>query len=511
MFLDGRALPNRSAFRADLVIIGAGAAGIAIAKALANSHLSIVLIESGGLEYDEATQALNNGENVSLPYADLTYNRLRFFGGTTNHWGGWCRPLDSGDFLQRESIKYSGWPFERPTLDPYYRIAQGLVEAGPYNYDDHETVESLVGGKLALKGDELTLGMYQYSPPTRFGESYRTIIERARNIRTLLHTNALEIETEEGGSTVTGVRLGCLNGRRHSVRARNYVLATGGIENPRLLLASNSRQKPGLGNRRDLVGRFFMDHPHIVPARLLLTPREKHVLNFMKDVHQGGIHGRACLRPSERLVAAGGLNALFILSMHLEFGGDGRPLAPDHPNEDNDEERILRATVSRLGTLSGEENSGDVPTVEAMVEVACEQSPNPLSRVSLGEDRDALGMPRVRLDWRVDQSDMEALRQTLVSFGSFMGRNRLGYVRLHTADRSKWPGPIGWGNHHMGTTRMARDAASGVVDDNCKVHEVDNLFVAGSSIFPTCGAANPTLTIVALALRLADHLQEVML
>jgi choline dehydrogenase-like flavoprotein len=512
MFLDGRSLPNNSFFHADLVIIGAGAAGLTIAGAVANSHLSIILIESGGLEYDETNQDLNHGESVGLPYTDLTYNRLRFFGGTTNHWGGWCRPLDACDFLPRESVKYSGWPLDYAKLAPYYRKAQRIVEAGPYHYDDAETVEHMVGGKLALKGDELTLGMYQYSPPTRFGDAYHTVIQHAQNIKTLLHTNVLEIETTDYANTVTGLRLGCLNGHRHKVHATTYVLAAGGIENARLLLASNAKQEAGLGNRRDLVGRFFMEHPHIVPARLLLTPREKHVLNFMKDAHRDGIHGRPCFRPSASLMAAGGLNTLLILSMHLEFGPDGRPLTPDHPDDDdNDEERMLRAAVSRLGSLSDDGEYGSEPVVEALVEVACEQSPNPLSRITLTGTRDALEMPRVRLDWRVDQSDLDALRQTLVFFGTFMGRNRLGSVRLQSGDRSAWPGPIGYGNHHMGTTRMASDAAHGVVDEHGKVHELDNLYVAGSSVFPTAGAANPTLTIVALALRLADRIQEVML
>lgn len=512
MFLDGRSLPDNSFFHADLVIIGAGAAGLTIAGTLANSHLSIILIESGGLEYDETNQNLNEGESIGLPYADLTYNRLRFFGGTTNHWGGWCRPLDACDFSPRDGHKYSGWPVDHAKLLPYYRSAQRIVEAGPYHYDDTTAVERLVGGKLALKGDELTLGMYQYSPPTRFGDAYHAVIAHARNIKTLLHTNVIEIETTDYANTVTGLRVGCLNGRRHKVHATTYVLAAGGIENARLLLASNTKQEVGLGNRRDLVGRFFMEHPHIVPARLLLTPREKHVLNFMKDAHKDGIHGRPCFRPSERLVAAGGLNALLILSLHLEFGSDGRPLTPDHPDEENDEEeRILRAAVSRLGSLSDGDDWNGEPVVEALVEVACEQSPNPLSRVTLAGPRDALDIPRVSLDWRMDQTDLDALRQTLVSFGAFMGRNRLGYVRLQSADRSLWPGPIGYGNHHMGTTRMARDTANGVVDEHGRVHELDNLYVAGSSVFPTGGAANPTLTIVALALRLADRIQEVML
>jgi choline dehydrogenase-like flavoprotein len=511
MFLDGRRLPDASEFRADVVIIGAGAAGISIAKTLAATRLSVLLVESGGLDYDEQTQRLNGGENIGLPYADLTYNRLRFFGGTTGHWGGWCRPLDPIDFKVRAHVPKSGWPFGRDHLDAYYQRAQKIVEAGPYRYDDAAALEALVGGPLALKGHELTLGMYQYSPPTRFGETYRDVIKQSKNIKVLLHTTVLEIETDEAGATVTGLRLGCLNGRRHRGRGVTYVLAAGGIENPRLLLASNAKQRDGIGNRHGLVGRYFMEHPHIVPARILLTPRERHVLNMMTDVRKDGLHARPCFRPSESRLATTGLNILFCLSMHLEFSADGRPIAPDHPDIDgDDEEAALRAAVARLSRQAGEAAGGANP-VEAMIEVACEQAPNPLSRVTLGNEKDAFGLPRVRVDWRVQPSDVEAVRQALVAFGSFMGRNRLGFVRLQGAKEGEWPGPIGWGNHHMGTTRMAADPVDGVVDANCKIHDMDNLYIAGSSVFPTSGAANPTLTIVALALRLADRLQEAML
>jgi choline dehydrogenase-like flavoprotein len=318
----------------------------------------------------------------------------------------------------------------------------------------------------------------------------------------------LEIETDDAGATVVGLKLGCLNGRRHYARARKYVLAAGGIENPRLLLASNTKQKPGLGNQHDLVGRFFMEHPHIAPARILLTPRQRHVLNLMQDFRSRDVHARPCFRPTEHWMGSGGLNVLLVMRMHLEIGPDGRPVTPDHPDIDNDEEDVVwRAALRKLSRFS-EIPPNEPTSVEAMIEVACEQAPNPSSRVSLSQDKDAFGLPRVRLDWRVQQTDVAALRQTLVAFASFMGRNRLGFIKLQNFEKDDWPGPIGWGNHHMGTTRMAKDPAQGVVDANGKVHELDNLYVAGSSVFPTSGAANPTLTIVALSLRLADHLQE---
>lgn len=511
MFIDGLNVPDNTDLRADIAIIGAGAAGITIAKALNNSGLSVLLIESGGFEYDQQVQELNTAENVGLPYADLTYNRLRFFGGTTNHWGGWCRPLDEVDFEVRSGIPFSGWPFERAHLEPYYLKAQSIVEAGPFAYDDQERLREYVGDVVALKGTNLTLGFVQYSPPTRFGWRYREELQKSKNVKVILNTTVLGLDADEAGTSLEKLSLGCLGGKRHTAQARMYVLATGGIENPRLMLNSTARNPEGVGNQHGLVGRFFMEHPHLAPARLLLTPNDQRALNLVREISSNGLRGAPCLRPTRGMLGQKHLNAFATLSLRLELDADGRPTAPEHPDVDQDDEIAVRRAVSKLRQLGAKPSSvDDAPvSVEAIVELIAEQIPNPESRVTLGDGRDAFGHRHAKLNWQLMPDELTSIRHVLVSWGAALARNGLGHLRLVSPNKDEpWPGLIGWGNHHMGTTRMSDNPKMGVVDQHCRVHGMSNLYVAGSSVFPTSGAANPTLTIVALALRLADRLQE---
>jgi choline dehydrogenase-like flavoprotein len=260
MFTDARTIPAGTTLTADVCTVGAGAAGISIARELAHSPLDVCLLESGGLEYDLDTQQLYRGRSVGFPYFPLEIARLRFFGGTTNHWGGASRPLDDSDFEARDWVPHSGWPFRREALDPYYRRAHGVLELGPYAYDAGSWTTD-ERRPLRFEGESLRSAVLQQSPPTRLGQVYREELRRARNIRTCLNANLLEIETAPTGGPVTRLRVASLERNEFYVEARAYVLATGGIENPRLLLLSRRADPAGLGNEHDLVGRFCMDHP----------------------------------------------------------------------------------------------------------------------------------------------------------------------------------------------------------------------------------------------------------
>jgi len=228
-------------------------------------------------------------------------------------------------------------------------------------------------------------------------------------------------------------------------------------------------------------------------------------------VRRDGLHARPCLRATHKALGASNLNMTATLSLRLELDADGRPLAPDHPDIDDADEAARRSAVARLHRWTqGPAAEGEsLPAVEAVMGLASEQTPNPTSRVTLSATRDALGQRRVRLDWRLVPEDLASVRRVLKLWGASLARSGLGHLRLVSPTRDDpWPGAIGWGNHHMGTTRMAADPTRGVVNAQGRVHGIANLYIAGSSVFPTAGAANPTLTIVALAVRLAEHLQE---
>lgn len=504
MFVDARELPDGHLFEADVAVVGAGPAGITLARALASKRLDVVLLESGGREPDGSTQQLYAGEVAGIPYS-LEGSRLRFFGGTSNHWGGYCRPLDAIDFEPRDWIPHSGWPFRRDELMPYYDLASEIVEVAPPRFEDpaywrEKTEEPMLG----LATGRLRERFFQFSPPTRFALRYGPALERAENVLVALHANVTHIAVTPGAQAVNELAIRTLTGRAHRARARIYVLAAGGLENPRLLLISQDVVAAGLGNEGDRVGRFFMEHPHLGgfaeivvadPARLPLIYRERIAVD-------GRTAKVAFVPRPEFLRSRRLLNASFTIGLAGQYQGDeAKAPAPAHLD-------MLRA-ARRFLTVRGTAVPSEAGGVGAWFGIGCavEQAPDPASRVTLGGGTDALGLPRIRLDWRLSEGDRRSMVEHVRSFAYEFGTLGLGRVRLRIEDDGRWPAVVGGGNHHMGTTRMSDNRRTGVVDRHCRVHGLANLYLAGSSVFPTSGSANPTLTIVALALRLADHLE----
>ena len=335
--------------------------------------------------------------------------------------------------------------------------------------------------------------MFQFSPPTRFGAVYRDEVLRASNVHTLLHANAVELEIGPESGRVARVRVATLAGNRFSVAARIVVLATGGIENARILLASRAGRPRGVGNDRDLVGRFFMDHLHLRAGVYLPSSPAFDGAFYRRREDQRAI---GVLTVAEALLRRRGLLGFSLtlsrrsLPRDEAIGGDVQRAASDL------EEGLASAGASRLPDAT-------------MLECRTEPAPNPDSRVTLTAGRDALGMPRARLDWQLTEYDFASLRAGQEIVAREVGRAGVGRVQLpRDAPRSAWTQKIRGGQHHIGTTRMSDDPARGVVDAHCRVHGSENLYVAGSSVFPTAGSANPTLTLTALALRLADRIRE---
>jgi choline dehydrogenase-like flavoprotein len=515
MLRDARGIDDATTIECDLCIIGAGAAGITLARSFAGSRVRVCLIESGGLEYEPEIQALYEGRNVGLPYFDLDICRLRYFGGSTNHWAGRCRPLDELDFAPRPWVPLSGWPIDRATLDPFYREAQKLCQLGPYDYSPQRWVDP---GEAVLPFDpaKLVSGVWQFSPPTLFGEVYRAELETAANIDTLLHASVVDLVANESGSEVHEVVFATLAGKRGMVRARSYVLACGGLENPRMLLAS------GLGNQHDMVGRCFMEHPHMNAARALVA--DPAVLEFYTKGHRvGELEVVGCLnqsparQQSEQLlnfdslftidnIGESGFAALRRIWNSAERGAWPADLSGDLWQALIDIDDTAAGLMGRFGLREYRADNASF-----LMWCAGEQAPNPDSRVRLGTERDALGLPRIELDWRLSELDKRSLQAGHEAVAEEFGRTGLGRLQIDewlTADLTGWSPALDGGHHHMGTTRMSADPARGVVDADCRVHGIANLYVAGSSVFATSGSANPTLTIVALALRLAGHLQD---
>ena len=507
MFIDARTLADQTSLEVDLAIIGGGVAGITLAHTLAGSGISVCVVEAGGLQPDPAVQSLYEGENTGIDYSP-TATRLRHFGGSSNHWGGYCRPLDAIDFKQRDWVPFSGWPFPIDELAPYYKPASGIVEVIPDRFDDRDYWQRVSGEKLpeAATG-RMRLQFVQFSPPTRFGSRYGDELKAAANIRVLLNANVTQISATDNAQAVKQLAIRTLNGLRHSVKARYYVLATGGLENARTLLLSNNVVAAGLGNQNDLVGRFFMEHPHMGGfAEMVVADLERLPKILRERVTVEGHSAKAAFNPTQQFLREHQLlNATFMMGVAGKYPSGQRP---DAANANDRARRDMLKAARHFLTDNADTVKPGSTGAWLGIGGSCEQAPNPDSRVTLSTKHDALGLPRIKLDWRLTEQDRLSFYTHLHSLALEFGALGIGRLRVMVADQRDWPQPLGGGSHHMGTTRMSDNPSHGVVDRNCKVHAVDNLYVAGSSVFPTSGVSNPTLTLVALTLRLADHLKE---
>src|SRR5262245_32521047 len=224
MLIDGNSIPSGETLTADVCIVGGGAAGISIAMALLDQRQTVVILESGGSERDETTQSLNQGTTSGRPYYELDACRTRYFGGSTNVWGGWCRPLDALDFDSRTSLSTSGWPFERRLLDPYYERAHALCGLGPYAYEPDQWRRPGDARFVAPGANGFDDVTFQVSP-LRFGREYRAAIARAPHATLVLRANAAGIEMDASHWTATRVRAATLGGNRFMVASKLFVLA----------------------------------------------------------------------------------------------------------------------------------------------------------------------------------------------------------------------------------------------------------------------------------------------
>jgi len=530
MLIDFRETPDGTETESDVCIVGAGAAGISLARKLAGSGHSVCLLEGGGLQFEQHSQDLYRGANVGMDYYDLEESRLRFFGGTTRIWGGRCALLDHIDFERREWVPHSGWPINREDLDPYYRLAHEFFELGEFNYD--EDIWTLLGvPDQRFDAERIAPRLWRFDEVTeRFGPSNCQDLIDSPRVRVLLHANAVHLQAGKDARNVEHIVIKTLDGQVCNVRARHFVLAGGAIENARLLLVSNDVETRGIGNRHDQVGRFFMEHPCGRIAHVLTEHPYDLWAAMQKRFKPSGPPLAPVLRLGEAIQRRSGtLNSAvtFKLQRDPERGvslvGKIYPTLKHSINPSrtglvlNHSYRAVRAWLHREVRESVERLRCRLGIRGLYLIMRGEQSPNPDSRVRLSMDRDALGNPRADLDWQLSSAEKLAATVFVETFDEELKRLGLGELRasdwLSGAD-PQWPVDPTIGNHpiagyhHMGGTRMSGEPAQGVVTANCQVHNYDNLFVAGGSVFSTSGWANPTLTIVALALRLADHLDE---
>lgn len=571
--------PAGSVFDADIVIIGGGPAGLTVASAFIGQKTRVLVLESGLEEEQAPWSSLNrlesDGEPSSAAAKTFRKNfhgpniasfdpdvqpfgvRARVFGGAVKYWGGKSATFDDIDFASRPWVPGSGWPISRDALKPYFERAARILNLGPNIYD--EGLWDVIGLKVkrpAIDRSRLRSFFWQFARSRFDGAEMMSFAHEFRsheseNIRTLVNATVTCIETDRSGGAFESLEVSTLDGRRSTVRARACVLAAGGIENARLLLASRRQHPAGLGNAHDVVGRYLMDHPGTRIGQF-----------NKKDLRAAGYLGFYTIQSDGRpIMSAHGLSLSPELQAQEHLLNAAIYVMPEIAKDDPIEalKRLVRmrsrnpaadawALVTGAGLLSlslaikafrskltpkalqnftidvmmrvnpafvvREFQSKGVPhKLEGMgIHIITEQQPDPASRIVLADAMDRLGVPLARACWKIGEPE----RRTVVRFGQLL-HEELIKAGMPTPDMADWiredrpqDAPLVDSAHIIGTTRMSDDPRTGVVDADCQVHGVSGLYIAGSSVFPTSGHANPTLMIVALSIRLADRLKEIL-
>jgi choline dehydrogenase-like flavoprotein len=531
---------------ADVCIVGGGAAGISLALSLSGQGLKIVLLESGEMREHAPTQALYAGEVADEKlHSPPDKYRQRRMGGSTAIWGGRCVPFDPVDFETRAHVPNSGWPISYEDLLPFYPQANALAEAGRFAYDAEEALGP--GAPPMFRGFESdvvrTNSLERFSCPTNFGTRYARRLRVAPDVHVLLGANCTNIELEGTRRGVDELEVKTLAGRRFRVAVRAAVLATGGLETARLLLASRNAAPAGIGNEHDAVGRYYMCHIAGNVGTLLVRGSPADVRHGYEITAEGiyvrrrlGIDATAQRQHGLTNAVArlhfpritdprhrnGVLSGLFLARRLISYEyakrlSDGAP-----PNASVYARHLLNIVSDPIDTSAFLAHwiarrtlaQRKFPSVilrnrtnRFSLEMHAEQIPSAASHVALTERVDALGMPQLRVDWRYSADDIESVRRMLDLMAAEFERSGVAQLDYDRGTLEEDLMRFGaYGGHHIGTARMGTDPRTSVVDADCRVHSVRNLYVAGSAVFPTASQANPTLTLVALSLRLGRHL-----
>jgi len=523
MLVDSSDFKSQQNIEADICIMGGGVAGIVLANELKENFANIVILESGGEEYQQNIQELYAPAKEPSIYPSPLHSRLRYLGGASNHWSNNTSPLDRIDFEKRDWIENSGWPINYDEVTPFYEKAAVYCQTGTDGYSADYWVH-----KLALinpyKNSRFTeIGMAKASlPPTRFYASHGDKINNHKNITIYKHANVTDILYSQQTKDIEQVTFNSYTNLEHKVSAKQFIMCFGGIENARMLLHFNQKYENKLGNEFDNVGRYFMDHPTLRAANLYSKDQsfeslskyeqERFILAFFQ-LKESALreHETTNLRlPLDRAseyVLSDGISSFHILKDNLsnfELPNDfGKHVSNFVLDIDMVMEAVARKSFDTKIFDSADDFSG------YQIPLMMEQTPHRDNRIKLGNAKDKFGIAKVEIEWELKNEDRTRLWKSLELFAKDTGMLSLGRVRLLKERSSRmFSDQIGFGHHHMGTTRMANSPEQGVVDSDQKVFGTNNFYIAGCSVFPTGGHVPPTLTIVALTLRLAEKLKE---
>ncbi len=522
--IDLRSVSPGQSLEADVCIVGSGPAAFAIAAELAQTRFRVLVVESGA-EAEEApfTTDLNAIESVGeARVMDQRLVRNRVLGGSSHTWSGRCTTLDAMDLAVRPWVPFSGWPITHEELREPLQQAAGYLGLAPMDYDPGLLADLKLPTRFDTQEAGLRSVFWQFSRQTssadhvRFGTGFGSLA--GEHLRVVTHATVTQIVTDENGSRVIRLRVSTPERIVHTIESRTFVLCAGGIENARLLLASNQVAPSGIGNRKGLVGRFFMDHPRTVIGRFDASAANAIRNEFFLLRHSSGVRLQRGLTLAPEIQQREALlNCAAWVTQHFHESDVWHALRRERRRRPRNPlplgavalrhaDQILQGAWNRFVRRS------PLPRRYQQIEmdVLVEQTPDPNSRIRLSETRDFLGIPLSQIDWKIGALERETVLR--LAHGIDTAMTHLGLPRMQMVDwvRRRDPGAAIFRDvaHPIGATRMAATEEYGVVNADGRVFGVGNLYVAGSSVFPTSGHANPTLMIVALAVRLAGHLRR---
>jgi len=547
MLIDARRMPVGVSLRAPVCIVGAGAAGTTIALELLRAGIEVIVLDGGGSRAEKEAQDTYRGVvEDDGDHDPLERVRQKRLGGTTQQWGGRCAPLDRLDFEYRSYVGGSGWPIGYDDLEPYYRRAHPFLGLGAFEYGAGDAIPD---GRplLAPSGPDPSVtdeAIWRWGPPVKFWNAYGRELSSSPGARVYHHANVVRLESATAEGRVERVVFSA-GSVEHTVESPVVVLAAGGLEVTRLLLVSNGQRPAGLGNSSGLVGRYYMTHPIGEVCRVRFTPPPPRWIHDYERTHDD-VYCRRMLKvgPSEQrrqgllnlaiapwypdpqdpahddpVLSAFALAKLGLArtrmtwkatGIHRRYGSTGQ-IGAHANNVIHGLPALVRfggywarnRWLAERRLPSFMRDVGDAPL---RLRFDAEQSPDLENRVALSRDRDHFGVPRLSVRFRVSNGDRHSIARSLAVVAAELEQRHLASVELVSlADLEAMR--FGDGTHQMGLTRMRDSPTQGVVDRHCRLHDSPNVYVASSSVFPTSGAVGPTLTIVALAIRIADEIK----
>lgn len=542
--IDARDTPPNTTFRASVVIVGTGPAGITLAHELASTGVDILLVEGGGHSHEAGAQDTLRGSEASQIVEPLDKVREKRLGGTSHRWGGRTYPFDSIDFETRSNLDIEGWPITRENLLPYYRRASRRLDLRRFEWTAAEALADEPAHIFGDKSDERLndTPVWRWSPPTRFSQVYRNELHELSNIRLIHHANVIKLIRDPQTGILSHVIAASAPGRTLKFRGDYVVLAIGGLETSRLLLASD------IGNEHDQVGRNYMIHPIAeVGTVRLRSPESAGFLASYGKSHDG-VWVRRFLQLSENVRRHEGLLNMGFALWYVEprESHHGDPLLSsfalarkaltytggfkatgmhrrfaDTADTGKHIHNIMRGIPTLIGfsvawardrwlgprTVPSFSRHSDTGTYR--IRFDAEQSPDPTNRVLLSREVDAFGVPRLDIQHAVKLSDRDNYHRSLAILSQTLEESGWGTFETPRRDELTNMSFID-GTHQMGLVRMGRDRKTSVVNEDLRVWSSPNLFCATSGVFPTSGMAGPTLTLVAISVRLADHLHKLL-